>query len=126
MELWRDVWASYPPGVLNAGLDRYTIQRLCEAAEERQSYLDVLERLGPVQIEPLISPSGAVVGERLAANPAAAMLRRVTKEIDNASAALGLHPQSRARLGLDLSRAQLAANSANAILASMYAKERQA
>jgi phage terminase small subunit len=48
----------------------------------------------------IVSPKGDVVGERIVPNPAEQQLRRIDKALDAVTAALGLSPTSRARLGV--------------------------
>jgi P27 family predicted phage terminase small subunit len=117
--VWADIWVGFPGAVLNDQLDYFTVQRLCEAAEERELYRGVLEKLGPVLVEPIVSPRGNVVGERAVINPAEAALRRLDKQIAADSDRLGLSPSARARLGLVVSKAQLAAADASALIAKM-------
>jgi len=90
-------------------LDLPTLTRFCELVEERDRYRVALENLGPLLSEPMVSPSGAVVGERIVPNPAEQMLRRIDKALDVLSAVLALSPGSRARMGLTVSQAQLTA-----------------
>ena len=73
-QVWHDVWSGFPSHVLNEQLDSFTVQRIAMVADERQRYSEVLRTLGPVLTEPIVSPSGAVVGERVVPNPAEAML----------------------------------------------------
>jgi hypothetical protein len=73
---------------------------LCETLDERERWREALDQLGPLQTEPIVTPVGAVVGERTVLNPAEAALRRCERQIDTLRTALGLTPASRARLGL--------------------------
>lgn len=116
---WLGVWDGFGVSVLNGSLDYSTVQRFAEAMEERETYRTELARLGPTMVEPIVSPRGDVVGERIVLNPVEAALRRVNKELDAASDRLGLSPTARARLGLVVSQAQLAAGEAAGLLSHM-------
>lgn len=98
LQIWREIAADLP--VLHPTLDRAALHRLADLHDERQRYSESLHLLGVVLVEPIVSPTGAVVGERVVLNPAEAALRRLDKQIDVISAAFGLTPAARARLGL--------------------------
>ena len=56
--------------------------------------------------EPIVSPSGKVVGTRVVLNPASAALRALDEALDALADRLGLVPAARARLGLTLTTAE--------------------
>jgi len=116
---WLDVWEGLPVGVLDAKADYLTVARLCEAADDREAARAAVVELGPLLDEPIVTPKGDVVGTRKVANPAAEMVRKLDKVIDDASDRLGLSPAARARLGLTISRARLAQADAATLLAGV-------
>jgi P27 family predicted phage terminase small subunit len=81
-------------------IDFLTITRLGECIDERNRLRLALEEHGPLLSEAMISPTGAVVGERKVANPASAGLRAIDKALDSLSEHLGLSPLARKKLGL--------------------------
>ena len=118
-EVWSGVFTGFDRAVIDHQLDRLAVLRLAECAEDRAAARTLLVSLGPVLTEPIVSPSGAVVGERIVPNPCADLVRKCDKEIDALSAALGLTPQARARLGLTISQAQLAHADAAVVMSRM-------
>ena len=124
-KVWAAVFGGLPISVVDETLDTFTVTRLAELADDRAAARSVLAKLGMVLTEPIVSPSGAVVGERVVMNPVVAAMRAMDRELDVLSTALGLHPAARARLGLVVSKAQLAQVDAQHILSRMYAKEAQ-
>jgi P27 family predicted phage terminase small subunit len=121
--IWDDLWSGYPKNVLSRHLDRAVIERIAQASDEREVYRDALNKLGPILVEPICTARGDVVGERACPNPAESMLRRLDKQIAADGDRLGQGLAARARLGLNVSRAELAANEAEAIVKSMYRKK---
>jgi P27 family predicted phage terminase small subunit len=118
-QVWEDVWSGLPGPVANVQLDRLTVLRVCEAAEDRAAARKVLTDLGPLLEEPIVTPRGDVVGTRQVANPAAEMLRKLDRELDGMSDRLGMSPAARARLGLTISKAALAGADASSLLARL-------
>jgi hypothetical protein len=57
-------------------IDREMVTQLAEAVDERETYRTALREHGPLLVEPIVTPKGDVVGERLVPNPAEGMLRR--------------------------------------------------
>jgi P27 family predicted phage terminase small subunit len=121
-QVWADVWDRFGGSVLDPQLDLLVVRRLCELADLRAVAHAVLLK-SPLLEEPIVSPSGAVVGTRVVANPMAAVMRAYDKEIDALSDRIGASPAARARLGLVVSRTAQAQADAQSILAHMYSKE---
>jgi len=91
--------------LLLIGLDAVTVERFAQLVDERAAVLVELGR-GVLLEEPIISPTGKVCGTRVVANPAAAMLRGLDKQLDALCDRLALVPSARARLGLTLTSAE--------------------
>ena len=100
---WKAVM-SYGP-LLLPDLDAVTVERFARLADERAAMSNELAR-GPLLEEPIVSPTGKVVGTRMVLNPASPALRALDKELDALADRLGLVPSARARLGLTLTTAQ--------------------
>lgn len=118
-QVWSDVFGGLPPSVVDQRLDHLAVLRLAELAEDRAVARKVLVQAGPLTTEPIVSHAGAVVGTRILPNPAAEMVRKYDQRIDALSDRLGLSPAARARLGLTISQAHLAAADATSIMAKM-------
>jgi len=93
--------------LLLPALDALTVARLADLVDERGSARAELDRRGILLEEPIVSPTGKVVGTRVVPNPAVAMLRQLDRELDALADRLGLVPAARARLGLTLTTLDL-------------------
>ena len=100
---WRAVQSHAP--LLLPALDGVTVERFCALVDERAAAATELAR-GHLCEEPIVTPTGQVVGTRLVANPVAAILRQLDKQLDSLCDRLGLVPAARARLGLTLTTAE--------------------
>lgn len=108
---WELVWGDSGASWL-ADIDRPLVERFVQVVDEMARYRAALAKHGAVVEEPIVSPTGLVVGTRLAANPAGKLLKDAGNELQGLAAALGLSPQSRARLGLTAARARRTAAAA--------------
>jgi P27 family predicted phage terminase small subunit len=90
---WRGAW-------IDPGQHREVVAELCRLADDLVVYRKALSDHGVLVTEPIVSPRGDVVGERLVPNPAEQMVRRTGRSIADLRAVLGLTPQAKARLGL--------------------------
>lgn len=115
---WKALHARLPLYV--EALDTPTIDRFCRLLDERAAWARVLDERGYIVTEPVVAPTGAVVGERVLPNPASKELRRIDRAIDSVSAALGVTPAARSRLGLELTTAERAAIDVDRVLAKKY------
>jgi P27 family predicted phage terminase small subunit len=118
-QVWTDVWDRFGGSVLDPQLDHLTVRRLCELADLRAVAHAVLLKT-PLLEEPIVSPSGAVVGNRVVANPLSAVMRAYDKEIDQLSDRIGASPGARARLGLVVSKAVVAQSEAAVLMSKMW------
>lgn len=94
---WRLAWSE---GSWLTDADRQMVERLARLVDELAAFRAALDEHGPVVKEPVVTPRGEVVGEKLVANPAVKQLHDGGVELAGVTAALGLSPASRARLGL--------------------------
>lgn len=101
-------------------LDGLSVERFCRLVEERVRVQAAFDELGPLLVEPIVSPKGDVVGERQVPNPAGAMLRALDRELDALSDRLALTPAARARVGLTLTSAERQAAEVARVLAGKF------
>jgi len=104
-------------------LDGLTVRRFCDVLEERDEVMAAWKEHGPLLSEPIVTPRGDIAGERLVANPAAAMLRGLDKELDALSDRLALTPAARARLGLTMTSAERQAAEVDRLLGAKWKDE---
>jgi P27 family predicted phage terminase small subunit len=117
VELWDDLAGVVP--FRHDRLDAPMLERFCRLTVERQQYQTALDALGLVLEEAQITPTGAVVGQRIVLNPLIPALRAIDRALDSVSDRLGLSPVSRARLGLTVSNALAAEATAERILGDL-------
>jgi hypothetical protein len=99
-----------------------TVLRLCQAFDEREELRAKL-KAGYILEEPIVSPTGKVVGEWLVLHPAIPALRALDRSLDALCASLAITPRSRADLGLTLSDAELKQMNIDELMRRAYAKE---
>ena len=100
---WRAVMTWTP--LLLPDLDAVTVERFATLVDERVAVSAELAR-GVLLEEVIVDPRGGVAGTRLVANPAAAMLRSIDKELDALADRLAIVPAARARIGVSLTTAE--------------------
>ena len=119
----RAAWKVIVAGAsLLAPVDEMAATRFCEMVDERGA---LRRAVGDdlTLAEPIVSPRGDVVGERLVAHPLLRELRAIDRALAAEQAALGLTPASRARLGLAVTSAQRAQAEADALVDRMYRRD---
>lgn len=104
-KLWTDIWTAAKTWVIQ-GLDQALVEQTCRLYDEIALYRRELAKRGPLLEEPISSPSGKVVGERLVANPVVKLLRDAEKQWTANLVLLALPPTERARLGLTLVKSE--------------------
>lgn len=115
----QQVWRLVLSGVRwRKDVDLLAVARFTELFEERQLARAALLQHGMLQTEPIVTPRGDVVGQRLTANPAVSILASTDRSLDSLSAQLGLSPAARARLGLEATAAELKAAEIERVLSS--------
>jgi hypothetical protein len=87
--------SSHEPDVL-------TIEHLCRREGEAERLGDQLAKEGMTFWRPIITPKGEVVGREQLPHPNIKALRDLDKVVISLRGQLGLSPESRVRLGLDL------------------------
>jgi phage terminase small subunit len=116
-EVWTELAGVIP--LRHPQLDTPTLERFARLTVERRGYEAVLDERGVVLEEPIISPTGKVVGTRVVMNPAEMALRRIDRALDVLADRLGLSPVARARLGLTVSNAMAAEATAEKIIKAL-------
>lgn len=99
----RTTWAMVWDGArswLSLKLDGIRVETVCRLVDEIAELEATITKLGWLLSEPIVTPAGAVVGEKVVPNPAVRMLRDAEKQLDRELSALGFDPTSRSRLGL--------------------------
>ena len=115
---WKAVMGSAP--LLLPDLDAVTVARFCQIMDERAVLLAELVTRGPLLEEPIVSPTGKVVGVRTVINPASTALRATDKALDALADRLALVPSARARLGLTLSTVEKQRLEVGTLLAARF------
>jgi P27 family predicted phage terminase small subunit len=116
--IWADLWPSLP--VLSPRIDRHSVTRYCEAADDSAAARLEISAHGVVLHEVLGDAKGGSLGTRAALNPAILALKNSERTMTELADRLGLSPASRARLGLTISLGALAAAEAGRVLGTMY------
>lgn len=99
--VWSLVWNSPASMWLSPQIDApMRVKTVCRLQSEVAKLTESVASLGFLLSEPITTPTGVVVGERIVPNPAVKMLRDVEKQLDKELSALGFDPTARARLGL--------------------------
>lgn len=83
-----------------ARVDKLKVEELCHLKDEVEEMRRRISGEGLTVVEPIVTPAGHVVGERMVAHPLLKELRSAQKLLDGIGSALGLDPTSRSRLGL--------------------------
>jgi P27 family predicted phage terminase small subunit len=87
-------------------VDSFAVEHVCHLLDEISHLRTLVSTIGHLQNEPIVTPSGAVVGEKWTANPAVAMLRKAEDALAKGLSSLGFDPTSRSRLGLNLAKTE--------------------
>jgi P27 family predicted phage terminase small subunit len=95
---WTIAWAQ--PWISAA--DRRQVEHLCRLEDQAEVLCEQLDKLGPMLKRPIVSPRGDVVGVEAYENPSLKGLRALDKQLLLLRASLGLDPQSRARMRLEV------------------------
>lgn len=81
-------------------VDHLDVEELCHLKDEVDEMRRRIAAEGLTQLEPIVTPAGHVVGERMTPHPLLKELRSAQKLLQQLGSALGLDPTSRSRLGL--------------------------
>lgn len=100
---WADVWVA-ANGWLSPHMDAPIVEMAARLWDEVGRYRELAKN--PLLREPIVTPTGQVVGHRVVANPAVRLQRDAEKQLERWLVELGLTPSARARLGLVQVRAE--------------------
>lgn len=95
--LWKELLEQAP---WLARVDHMKIEELCHLKDEVEEMRRRIAEEGLTQVEPIVTPAGMVVGERMVPHPLLKELRSAQKLLEGIGSQLGLDPTSRSRLGL--------------------------
>jgi P27 family predicted phage terminase small subunit len=113
--LWSEAWVS--PG-LAPDRDQSLVEELCVLEVEQGTYRQAIVADGPTLSEPVVSPTGEVVGTHVVAHPLIAQLRRLEATALSIRSMLGLSPRDRVRLGIDVAEGQRRVSELDQMLAA--------
>lgn len=101
--LWRALFTG-PSKAWIASTDHLMVEALCQLYDDNMAIRALLADPttgGLVVLEPVVTPTGAIVGVRRLAHPLLKELRSAQKLLKEHAAALGLDPTTRSHLGLE-------------------------
>jgi hypothetical protein len=98
----REVWALAWGANWSKAPDAAQIAHLCRLEDEAERLIRVIESQGMTLMRPIVAPRGDVVGEEVVMHPGIAELRKLDSQLMALRASLGLDPQSRARMGVEM------------------------
>jgi P27 family predicted phage terminase small subunit len=81
-------------------LDLALLETMCALRDDQALMRQRIAEEGLTILEPVVTPAGMVVGERMVAHPLLKELRVIEKQLREHASALGFDPTARARLGL--------------------------
>lgn len=103
--LWEGVVA-HAQAWITPAFDFGTLHLACRAFDDLDRWRRLIVKQGEVLREPIVTPSGEVVGERLVTHPLLRESRVLERQLERWLSALALTPTDRARLGLAQVKAQ--------------------
>ena len=103
-----------------APTDKMAVENVARLADVRAQLEQEIAERGVVLEEPIVSPTGKVVGTRLVANPAISSLCSVDRRMADHMQALGFSPKARAQLGLLVGTAERMQAEVDSFLARKY------
>jgi P27 family predicted phage terminase small subunit len=118
--IWQDLWSGLV--ILSPKIEGHTVRRYCEAADDAAAARAEISARGVVLDELIGDARGGVLGHRAIVNPAILALKNSERTMTELADRLGLSPSSRARLGLTISLAELAAAEAGRVLGTMFSQ----
>lgn len=98
---WTEIWSSPARAWLARDIDIIRVSTVCQLADDIANYRRLIDGMGPVLLETVVTATGVVTGEKkIVPNPLVKMLREAEKNLDRELTTLAFDPVSRARLGL--------------------------
>jgi Phage terminase, small subunit len=118
----RDLWKATAAASWLAPTDLPALADVARLADVRAQLEKAISDRGVVLEEPIVSPTGKVVGTRVVTNPAVPELCRVDRRMSEGLAALGFTAKSRADLGIIVAEAERLQLAIDDFLATKYQK----
>lgn len=120
----RALWRATAGAHWLAATDLPALASLARLADVRAELEAAIARDGVVLTEPIVTPTGQVVGERVVAHPAVSELCRVDRQSAAAYAALGFTAKARADLAIDGAPGERLRAEIDRFLSTKYEKDR--
>ena len=95
---WERIWTSEAQRWLSPKVDSLIVESICYLVSEIEQLRGLARQ--PLLEEPIVTPTGHLVGTKLVANPAVNMLRKAQAQLTKELSDLGFNPTARSRLGL--------------------------
>ena len=99
-QIGRETWRSVNEAPWVGRLDLHAVETFCALRDDEAEMRRRIESEGLTLNEPIVTPAGMVVGERMVPHPLLKELRAVEKQLRDFASALGFDPTARSRLGL--------------------------
>jgi P27 family predicted phage terminase small subunit len=96
---WDRAWKA-AQAWLSPDLDIVAVEAVCQLVDQVSAMRVQIASDGLLLSEPIVTPAGMVVGERLVNHPLLKELRAAEKQLQSWLSTLGFDPTARARLGL--------------------------
>lgn len=98
--MWSHIWSGPAQMWLSPQVDTIRVTTVCQLADDIGGYQADIETMGTLLEEPIVTPTGVVVGEKIVPNPLVKMRNDALKLLDRELTSLAFDPVSRSRLGL--------------------------
>lgn len=98
--MWNHIWSGPAQQWLAPQIDGIRVQTVCQLADDIADYQSDISTMGNLLEEPIVTPTGMVVGTKIVANPLVKMRNDALKILDRELSSLAFDPVSRSRLGL--------------------------
>ena len=98
--MWAHIWGGPAKAWLAPEVDYIRVQTVCKLSDDIAGYQSDLAQMGNLLEEPIVTPTGLVVGTKIVPNPLVKMRNDALKILDRELTSLAFDPVSRARLGL--------------------------
>lgn len=98
--MWTTIWSGPAKAWLAPSVDALRVQTVCQLSDDIAGYHRDIVTMGTLLEEPIVTPTGQVVGQKIVANPLVKMRNDALKILDRELTSLAFDPVSRSRLGL--------------------------
>ena len=98
--MWTHIWGGPAQAWLSPQVDYIRIVTVCKLSDDIATYHADILKMGNLLEEPIVTPTGMVVGTKIVPNPLVKMRNDALKILDRELTSLAFDPVSRSRLGL--------------------------